>query len=504
MARKTGVNRDENGRFLPGGMPGPGRPRKTRSDSERSDGFLNAVTGLGHIAYDKRQSSRFIAERLDDETAADLWEANPLAGRIVETWPNEMLREGYDVVVSDRGSREKALEISERIEERTEELEFLEELWQGLAYARAYGGGAVLVGANDNKVLSSPLSVERVRSLDWFHAFEPRDIVPRYYYTDPKAPKFGKPSHFEIVTHTQGFAQKHTKTTNHLLVHESRLILFQGIKVSRRQRGPHAYFGGSVLTRVNRVLRDHDIGYDAAAILMHDFAQAVYKMQGMAEASAQDMDDELKTRFKAIQEAQSTLRMTVIDGADEYGRQQTPVTGLPELLDRFSTQLAAAADMPLTLLMGQSPGGMNATGDSDIRFFYDRVKGQQTKVLKPILKWLVSLVFRDLSIPEPEKWVIAFRPLWQESAKEQAETRYIQAKTDEIEIQNQVVTPEDIRLSRHGGDQWSAETSVNLEDAKELEEEVRESARLAARQSILSAEAAAGKSTSSESEPEAE
>ncbi len=63
----------------------------------------------------------------------------------------------------------------------------------------------------------------------------------------------------------------------------------------------------------------------------------------------------------------------MLDKKDSFTRVQTPLTNLSDILDRFATRLAAAADMPVTLLMGMSPAGLNATGESDRAFFYDRV-----------------------------------------------------------------------------------------------------------------------------------
>ncbi len=39
--------------------------------------------------------------------------------------------------------------------------------------------------------------------------------------------------------------------------------------------------------------------------------------------------------------------------------------------------------MPVTILMGQSPAGMNATGESDFRWHYDRIKSRQTLHIAP-------------------------------------------------------------------------------------------------------------------------
>ncbi len=515
MGRNGGkTGRGSDGRFLPGGKGGPGRPRSVPTaaprshedrvdawtdalaplgDAARRDGWSNALTGIGTSVGDKRLSGTFDSAALTFPQEASLWEGNALAGRIVETWPNEMTREGWRIVV--KGDDIDAREVAQEIEAHHEELGLVEALWEALAFDRAYGGGAALLGARDFRGLSSPLEIERVKSFDWVTTFDPSEIRPRYWYTDPRAPKFGKPSHYEITPATEGPAQSEGVSAGvPILVHESRLIVFSGHRVSRRRSMPgKCGFGQSTLGRVYGVLRDHNMGFDAAAVLLHDFSQAVFKIQNLAQAMAEDRDEEIKLRTQAVELSRSVARAIIIDSEEEFERKQTPLTGLPETLDRFSTMLAAAADMPLTLLMGQSPGGLNATGESDIRFFYDRVKSAQVKRLRPALERAVAISFKALGIKEPEQWSIEFNPLWQESNKDRAQARYFQAQTDQIYIEAMVTSPEDVARSRFGGDGYSYETHVDLEARAAMEEDAKEAEKLAFEQSILSAQAAAGK-----------
>lgn len=508
MAEENGSKRSKNGRFARGNQGGPGRPRKDQAAPSplhpvldvRMDGFANMISGVGALAYDKRMSTSHQGNPISDEEAANLWETNPLAARIVETWPNEMLREGYDVVIgsNQKDDRERGRELSELVEARMQEMLVDDALWKASAYEDAYGGGAALLGVKDFRELSQPLDVSRVKSFDWINVFEPQEIYPYFWYNDPRSPKFSEPSHYKINTAAQGPSKDGSNTPQNLLIHESRLLIFPGIRVSRlRHHGAasHSHWGGSKLTRVYNVLRDHGMGYDAAAILMQDFSQAVYRIKGLAEASVQSQDAEIKARLQAVELARSIIRAIVIDSEEDFGRQQTPVTGLPDLLDRFNALLAAAADMPLTLLMGQSPGGMNATGDSDIRFFYDRVKAKQNRRLRPMLERIVQLVFQHLGQAEPEKWCIRFRPLWQQSDKEKAEARNLQAKTDEIYIGNMVYSPEDAARSRFSGDGFSFDTSIDFAARESMENEAKELERRAQEQSILSAQAASNRSS---------
>jgi phage-related protein (TIGR01555 family) len=457
----------------------------------RGDGWSNAFTGLGTTTYDKRLGGTFGSSSLSCSQEAEIWEGNALGARIVETWPNEMTREGWRLVV--RGG-EGAREIAEQVEAHHEEIGLVEAFWEALAFERAYGGGAVMLGARDFRDLMMPLEIGKVRSFDWVTTFDPSEMSPRYWYDDPRAPKFGAPSHYEILPYAEGPSQKGGAMPPSILVHESRLIVFRGHRVSRRRSMPGKLgFGQSTLGRIHGVLRDHNMGFDAAAILLHDFSQAVFKIKNLAESMAEDRDDEIKVRAQAVELSRSVARAIIIDSEEEFERKQTPITGLPETLDRFCAMLAAAADMPLTLLMGQSPGGLNATGESDVRFFYDRVKAAQVKRLRPALEKITALTFRVLGIEEPEQWSIEFNPLWQQSSKEIAEARKLQAETDQIYIDTMVLSPSDVSRSRFGGDGYSFDTDVDFDERDRLEAEQRELDRMAQEQSIESAKAAAGK-----------
>jgi hypothetical protein len=74
-----------------------------------------------------------------------------------------------------------------------------------------------------------------------------------------------------------------------MLIHESRMIVFPGIRVSRYQQSTaRGGWGESVLSRVYRVLRDFNTAWSSAGVLVTDFAQSVIKIAGLWEALAFD------------------------------------------------------------------------------------------------------------------------------------------------------------------------------------------------------------------------
>lgn len=541
------------------GGPSPNPTGKAKAEPapavQRVDGWINALTGVGTVTKDNRVSTTFCPDVVDYQTALDLWRGDDLAAKVVETYPSEMLRQGFCVKIGGKrkaplpkpptGASPEAMEkaaalkqaknappagpggppkaqradadppapedaeqeldpaegypddpanedaeqqgededaakeLQEEIEALWEELDVEGAFWQALCYERALGGGAVLIGAYDGQAMDMPLDYERITRLDYVTALEPDELCPLYYYDDPRAPKFGQPSHYQLNPISTGNSKDGAGALKNALdnvIHESRLVVFGGIRVSRRiyTRGG---WGDSVFTRIIRVLRDFNMTWSAAAILMSDFSVSVMKIKNLAEMIANDKSGKFRNRIEAIQLCQSILGMKLVDAdGEDYERKTTSIAGMSDMLVQFSERYSAAADMPRTMLFGTSPGGLNATGDSDIRGFYDKTKALQRRKLRPAFEKLAKCTFPALKQKEPEQWSIYFNPLWQESAKEQAETRKIIADTDIAYIGAGVVTPEEVGMSRWGGDEYSPEMHVDF-SAAAMEE--REAARAA-------------------------
>jgi phage-related protein (TIGR01555 family) len=480
--------RTNRGTFAPGVSGNPaGRRAKNRLDD-----WQNFATGAGIFGRDKRIGAQFNLHQLSFDQLKDLWLGDDLASRAVETIPREALRQGYDITISSaqdhnaqNQAKGSAMDPTELAAEVTQKLDILgadEYLEIVGAYERGYGGGALLIGANDGQSdLTQPLNLNRVRSIDWITPLEARELMPLYAYADPRAPKFGQPEIYQLTSRSvlPSYSGNYQSAT--MLIHESRLIPFPGIRVSRYQvTTARGGWGESVLNRLFRVLRDFNTAWSSAGVLVTDFAQSVIKIAGLWEALALDGNQAFANRLAAMEYGRSVVNALTIDAGDDYSRQQTPLTGLPDLLEKFAVRLAAACDMPLTLLFGTSPAGLNATGESDVRFFYDRVASYQKRKMEPALRRLCQVIFRTIgNKQEPDKWSVKFRPLWQDSAKDKATAMFSQAQADNIWITAGVLSPEEVASSHWGKGEYDPNLAVNFE-AREAQE--------AAAQSPVSAE----------------
>lgn len=459
--------RTPRGQFAPGTSGNPaGRPNP---EQPTLDGWTSALTGLGTASRDKRKSYTFEGALLAYEEIARLWERDALAAKAIEAPAAEAFREGYEFSIGDESKYD---DLKEQIEDRFEGLgvdEAIETAWQ---YKRAYGGGAILLGTEDNKPLHDKLDISKVHSLDYLTVFEPCELVPEIFYRDLKHK--GKPEYYRI-NHTPigniyggphaNKVKKYVPQSN-VLIHESRLIVFEGIKTSHYLQLGNTisqYWGSSIVNRFIDELRDCGVGYEGAGLLATDVGQPVITIEGLREMIAKH-EDKFRARMAALELSRSTARAIVISDKEKFERQTTNLTGIPDILDRLSIRLSASIDIPLSVLFGYSPSALGQPGDVEMKIWYNKIRAIQRRQLTPLLKRLARMVMRSLRQRGlPKKFDVKWRELERLNEKDLAETRLNQARTDSMYVKSGVTTPDEIRRSRFVG-AYSYETQVKERD----------------------------------------
>lgn len=438
--------------------------RDSAHPAMRQDGWGNVITGLLSQA-DKRIGAVSTVDIVTDIQARDMWRGDDIAKRVIEVLPNEAMRRAYALNI------EGDLDMPAKILNEAESLGIDQAVAKAAMYERAYGGAAVfpvIDGAQGN--LATPLTEKSIGKITALHLLEPRELYPFSWYTDIRSPKFGRPEIYRMIPLFAGGVLSSPMA----LVHESRLAILPGRRMTRLpQPGTLLGWGDNVITAMYRVLADFGMSWGHVATLLQDFAQAVLYMEGLDNLTSRDRGKTARARLEQIDLIRATMRMVVLDKRDKFERTQTPMTNLAEILDRFATRLAAAADMPVTLLMGMSPAGMNATGEADRAFFYDRVSALQ-HYLTPTVEHLLRLLMLSIDGPcggvEPDVWSIDWKPLWAPSDKEQADTRWQNMQAVTAAVDKVIITAEEARASLKADpyfvlddDAWDKQMSVDVD-----------------------------------------
>lgn len=409
----------------------------------RLDGWKNLVTGMG-TSRDRTMASRFEANcRITEQEASELYRFSAVARRIIDLLPNEATRLDW----CWRGS------VNDVFTARMRELDVRCKVREGLRWGRVFGGAGIFLGTEGGGSAETPIREESVRELSFLAVYDKRQMQPIRRYTTPGHPKLGRPELY-LVTEVWGGT---------MTVHESRFIMCGGAETPEREWHQNGGWDDSVFDSIYDDLKSFSEAWKNAGFMLGDATQAVYKMRGLISRLGAKGEADVRTRMQFTDMMRGVFRGIVLDENESFEKVATSFTGLPDMLDREAQKLAAATGIPLTLLMGMSPAGLNATGESDIRIWYDSVKAYQEEQVRPRVERIARLV-AGAKAPQ-----LTFSPLWSETGKERAEREKLIVDADAVRIASQVLSPEEVALARHSREDWDAPIELESEQIAERE-----------------------------------
>lgn len=433
---------------------------------KRLDGWKNVLTGLGITGKDKRMSSIPHYQRFTELDAEQLYGSDDIAAKIVDAVVDDMFRMGFEVKSDDKRFPTLNMDVQNWLEER----EILPAFKEATQWGRMYGGAGLILGIEDGVDPSMPINLNSINDIKFTSVVNRYELHRQQLQSDPLQKNFGLPLTYQL--------QPHSGSINLEVLHWTRLIRFDGVRLPRRLFIQNDYWHDSVLNRVLNVIRNYQSSYDSAATLLQDFSQAVFKLKNLSEMIALGKDDLVQKRLALVDRTRSTVNAIVIQDDEEFDRKVTSLTGLPETLRLMNSRLVAATSIPHTILLGESPSGLGASGESEKNDWYDHVRSKQESDLKPRLNYFFKLMFLSKNGPtkgnEPENWRIEFKPLKQLTQKEIIDSRKVQADIDTAYINTGVLSPEEVAVSRFGTDEYSYETKVLSEPEIEQEDDLEE------------------------------
>lgn len=439
------ITHDSRGVFQPEVVTVPAKKRYN------SDGWTNVLTGLGQASRDKKESGVFKICRTWYQSELDqLYRADGMARVIVDSVADEMIRQGW-VVQGDE---------KDFISGKMDTLHVCSKIADLIKWARLYGGGIAILGIDDGQELIEPVNINNIRSINWIHTFDryQASSANGMFEGNLNSPNYGFPDVYLVTD---------SRTGNVFYVHHSRVLRMDWQTLPPRFQNWNDGWGDPVFSSIYEELRNYSTLYSNMATMSYDFVTKILKVQNLAEAVASDGCNTLNQRINILNMAMGITNTAIIDSEESLEKHSTQLTGLAEMVDRFMLALSAVSGIPVSLLFGRAPAGLNATGESDVRNFYDKIKQYQEVKLKPLLERLVSYLYLSKESPlggkEPDQWSIQFVPLWQNTQEQEANIRYLTAQTDAIYLDRGVLDASEVAVSRWGGDEYSTNTKIDIE-----------------------------------------
>lgn len=414
----------------------------------KADGWKNLLT-LSGTKRDRTTRSQFYRNsKLDRNTLENLYSSSGIARRLIDIFAQDSLREWF--YTDDEKSSE--------LQDRFEEIYLHSHLFKFLSLSRLHGGALLLLLIDDGRNLAEPLNEQAIQSIEGFRVYDRWSVswALNMVYHDPSHQFYGEPEFYEIQP---SFSVP-------FRVHESRVVKLDGLIVSDRERRENQGWGLSFLEPVYQYLRDLDGTHRASASIVEDFIQTVMSVKGLTDLIGSGGEENIVKRLEILDLSRSVLNTILMDAdGEQFSKQASSVAGLSEILNAFRIQLSSASGIPMTKLFGISPGGLNATGNSDIRNYYDDIANYQRIYLKPVLERLVKLFILEKKGPykgiEPEKWSLHFNSLWQLDEREKSEIQKIVADTDAIYMDRGVFRPDEIAEVRSQPEGYKKQVEIN-------------------------------------------
>jgi phage-related protein (TIGR01555 family) len=403
------------------------------------DSWANALTGFG-TSRDRTTQSVFIPDfPLWPIQLAPIYNGSSTARKIVALPVEEAWREGVEVKCDDPA-------WAERIHRRAVAMGMFKAFFDAQVFGRLFGGTLIWAGVNDGRDPSEPLDWAKAKSLEFLEVFDPR-------FAMPKGPHMLYPESWLLWGIEGGSAE----------VHHTRMIRFGGAHTDDLTRRGNRGWDYSILQALLPDIQAFDEAFHSAGIMLSDASQAVIKLKGLISGLAGKQSDLLKTRAMLLDMSRSVARALFLDKEEEFTKVATQFSGTSDVVMLFGKKLAAATGIPVAVLLGESPAGLQATGAIDIRIFYDKVAAERKRVVEPPLLMLLNLLAKSMGYNGEVK--IEWPSMWQMSPKEEADYRLSVAQGDKIYEEMGAATPQQIWKDRWGKGEYSADNVYNPNDA---------------------------------------
>lgn len=399
-------------------------------DKTHTDSLENLVAQLG-TQQDKRTHSNFVNnKRLStnrDELDA-MYRTDWLSGKVVDIIPEDMTREWREF----NGDIDP--EIVRLLVEEEERLQLVAKIKEADIWSRLYGTAFIIISVDDGLTPDQPLDISNLKPGSLRHL----NVVDRHRMStqsvqpiaDPFDPNFGYPEFYNF-------------TGSQVNIHNSRVIRFDGVKLPYDQFKRNNYFSDSVLDRLYDSLINFGTVANGSASMVFEANVDVVKIKGLMNfLQSPEGENLIRKRFTLAGMLKSFNNMMLLDSEEDFTTKTNSFAGLSELINTFGKFLAAATDMPATRLLGTSASGLNATGEGDLKNYYDMIRSKQNTRYKPKLNIIDRLMIRNLGLNADDDYSYEFCSLFQMTPQEIADIQLKDAQKDTIYINDGVVTEE--------------------------------------------------------------
>lgn len=228
-------------------------------------------------------------------------------------------------------------------------------------------------------------------------------------------------------------------------VHASRLLTIVSRPVPDMLK-PAYIFGGLSLSQLAKPYVDNWLRTrQSVSDLLHSFSIFVLKTD-MAATLAGDADDGLIPRLELFNRLRDNRGVFALDkDKEEFENVSAPLGSLDKLQAQAQEQMSAVTGIPLVILLGITPSGLNTSTDGELQAFDQWIEAQQESHLRPPLTKVLNIVQLSLFGEVDQEIGFKFNALRTLTDTELAANRKTNADTAGVLIDKGVIDAEEER-----------------------------------------------------------
>lgn len=228
-------------------------------------------------------------------------------------------------------------------------------------------------------------------------------------------------------------------------IHASRFLYFAEDRPPTLLLPSYNFFG----VPLAQTVIDSVIGFEesskSAARMLSKYACTVFKTD-MNEVLSGGTGSEIQKRIAYFAHNRDNDGiMTVDKESEDIELSNHALGGVTDIVRQQMEIVAAAFGEPAVKLWGISPGGFNATGESDMQSHYDHVNAVQERILRDPLEYLVQLLQLNRFGQVDDALKFEFIPLSDKDEKLQAEVQKIKVDSMSQLFDRGIISGEEAR-----------------------------------------------------------
>lgn len=325
--------------------------------------------------------------------------------------------------------------------------------------ANVEDGCVILINVDDGRMPHEPIDPKNIRKVIGLELLKRKEVRPAWEYDR----NYYDPTWYQITLEKRTVTSKDKggidfSSGKQIFVHRSRILRFDGLsQAGDEQLMSNEGWNGSIIDTIWEDYKTWRVAIRSTASTLSDGSLFLYKLRNLRDLVAQGKENFLNRRIQIMVQHMSTMGGIAVDMNDEdVSFLSRPYTGVDNLLQTYINGIVAATGYPHTLILGDSPSGLGATGESEMRAIEDLKREAFENQYYGKLKYLYRILFLCKESPtkgkEPKEWDISYKGKYVPSQQEGLANLNAFVSALSGAIAAGFMTPDEARLSFKGAE----------------------------------------------------